>query len=153
MNRQLLLDLLERERSAIEVFIELLEREAAAMTDGDFKQLPALAERKSELADQIKALGQQREQQQQALGYASGRGGADAACAAGGKALQQAWHGLLERAAQAHLLNHRNGVMVHTHLDFTRQTIGFLQAGGQPLYGPDGSHKTGASGGNSLALG
>lgn len=148
-----LLDSLSREQAAIEAFIELLEQEATALTDGAFAQLPELTERKSELADQIKFLGQQREQEQHALGYASGRSGADAACAAGGKTLQQAWHDLLASAARAHDLNHRNGVLVHTHLDFTRQTISFLQAGGQPLYGPDGSHKTGSGSGNRLALG
>lgn len=148
-----LLDALLREQAAIQAFIELLQQEAAAMTDGDFKKLPELAQRKAELADQIKALGQQREQQQLALGYADGRSGAAAACAAGGKTLQQAWHNLLTSAAQAHEFNHRNGVMVHTHLEFTRQTISFLQAGGEPLYGPDGTHKAGGAGGNRLALG
>lgn len=148
-----LLDFLTREHAAIGAFIELLEREAAAMIDGDFAQLPELAQSKSELADQIKFLEQQREREQLALGYAAGRGGAEAACAAGGAALWQGWQVLLERAAQAHVLNHRNGAMVHAHLDFTRQTLSFLQAGGQPLYGPDGTHATAAGSGTSLAQG
>ena len=60
---------------------------------------------------------------------------------------------MLERAALARSHNHRNGVMIHTHLDFTRQSISFLQAKGRPLYGPDGSHHTGAASGNQLAVG
>lgn len=148
-----LLDFMTREQAAIGAFIEVLEREASAMIDGNFAQLPELAQCKSELADQIKLLEQQREREQLALGYATGRGGADAACAAGDEALRQGWQVLLERAAQAHNLNHRNGVMVHAHLDFTRQTLSFLQAGGQPLYGPDGTHATAAGGGTSLAQG
>jgi flagella synthesis protein FlgN len=146
-------DCLRREFSAVQAFVKLLDEEAKAMTDGNFASLPALAQRKSELADQITALGQQRELQQIELGYAAGRSGADAACAGGDKALALAWGNLLECAALARDCNHRNGVMIHTHLDFTRQTINFLQARGQPLYGPDGTHRTGSGSGNSLAVG
>lgn len=64
-----------------------------------------------------------------------------------------AWQDVLDSAAAAHIRNHRNGVMIHTHLDFTRKTLGFLQASGQPLYGPDGSHKSGGGGRISLAQG
>ena len=149
----LLLNHLTREHAAIGAFLELLDQEAEAMTHGDFANLFGLAKRKSQLADQIAFIGRQREMEQLALGYAAGRSGADAAAAAGGEALQNAWRDLLEHAAQAHERNHRNGVMIHTHLDFTRQSIGFLQASGQPLYGPDGTHKTGTGSGNRLVLG
>lgn len=147
-----LLDHLTQEHAAIGEFLELLDAEAQAMTDGDFANMPGLAERKSELADQIASLDRLREVEQLALGYAANRSGA-AAAAAGNTALQNAWSSLLERATQAHERNHRNGVMIHTHLDFTRQAISFLQASGQPLYGPDGTHKTGTGSGNRLALG
>lgn len=150
---QHLLACLTREQAAIKVFIELLDQEAKAMTDGNLAHLPELAKLKSELAEQIKLLGQQREHEQLALGHAGDRRGAAAACAAGGKATLQAWHNLLECATQAREHNRRNGVMVHTHLDFTRQTIRFLQASAQPLYGPDGNQNTGTSGGNRLAVG
>lgn len=148
-----LLDLLSREYAATGAFVALLDQEAKAMTQGEFTKMSELAERKSKLADQIALMAQQREMEQLSLGYVAGRRGADAAAMAGSKALQNAWRNLLERAAQAHACNHRNGVMIHTHLDFTRQTISFLQAGSQPLYGPDGGHKTGQGGGHCLALG
>ncbi|MDP3864862.1 MAG: flagellar protein FlgN [Rhodoferax sp.] len=148
-----LLDLLNREYAATGAFVTLLDQEAAAMTQGEFARLPDIAARKSTLADQIALMAKQREMEQLSLGHAAGRRGADAAAAAGGDALQHAWRNLLKRAAQAHTSNHRNGVMIHTHLDFTRQTLGFLQAGSQPLYGPDGGHKTGQGGGHCLALG
>ena len=147
-----LLDHLTQEHAAIVEFIELLDAEAQAMTDGDFANMAGLAERKSQLADQIALLDRLREVEQLALGYAANRSGADAA-AAGNNALQTAWSSLLERATQAHERNHRNGVMIHTHLDFTRQAISFLQVSGQPLYGPDGTHQTGTASGNRLALG
>jgi flagellar biosynthesis protein FlgN len=147
-----LLELLKREHAATGQFLELLSQEAQAMTEGVFAELPGLAERKSRLAEQISAMGRQREALQQSLGYGTGRGGADAAAAAGNAALMNAWQQLLALATQAKALNHRNGVMVHTHLDFTRQTLNFLKAGGQPLYGPDGTHQSGGSG-NRLAIG
>lgn len=147
-----LLDHLTQEHAAIGEFLELLDEEAQAMTDGDFANMPGLAERKSQLADQIALLDRLREVEQLALGYAANRSGADAA-AAGNNTLQNAWSSLLKRATQAHARNHRNGVMIHTHLDFIRQAISFLQASGQPLYGPDGTQKTGTGSGNRLALG
>ena len=148
----LLVDLLNLEQAAIAVFQEVLDSEAQAMSDGAFSLLPGLAERKSRLAEQIAQISRRREAQQQAMGHGPGRCGADAAAAAGDATLKSAWHGLLARATSAHELNHRNGVMVHTHLDFTRQTLNFLKAGGQPLYGPDGTHQSGGNG-NRLAVG
>lgn len=152
MSQSLLNDLI-LENAAIGAFIELLDQEADAMTRGNFSALPELAERKSQQAEKISLLRRQRETEQLTLGYAADRSGADAAAAAGGEALQQAWHNLQAQAAQARESNHRNGVMIHTHLDFTRQAIGFLQASGKPLYGPDGTHHAGTAQGNTLGLG
>jgi flagella synthesis protein FlgN len=149
---KILVDLLSREHAAIGVFLELLGQEAQAMTDGTFAELPGLAERKARMAEQIAHIGSRRDAQQEALGYGAGRRGADAAAAAGDAVLKSAWRALLARAEEARDLNHRNGVMVHTHLDFTRQTLNFLKAGGQPLYGPDGTHQSGGNG-NRLAVG
>ena len=151
MNLQLLKHLTQ-EHAAIADFLQLLDQEADAMTHGQFTSLPELAERKSQLADNIALLGHDRESEQIRLGFEAGRSGADAATT-GDEALRNAWIKLQECAAQAHEHNHRNGVMIHTHLDFTRQAISFLKASGKPLYGPDGAHKTGRGTGNSLALG
>jgi flagella synthesis protein FlgN len=142
-----------QEHAAIAEFLELLDQEADAMTLGQFSRLPELAESKSQLADKIAILGRHRENEQMRLGYKADRSGAEAAAAASGEAVQEAWIRLRECAAQAHEHNHRNGVMIHSHLDFTRQSISFLKASGKPLYGPDGTHKTGASSGKRLALG
>ena len=123
------------------------------MNSRDFTNLSRLTERKSQLTEEIAFIGHQRELEQVRLGYGSDRHGAEAAAEAGGELLQKAWRRLLERATQARDGNHHSGVMIHTHLDFTRQTISFLQARGQPLYGPDGTHKTGSSSGLSRAHG
>jgi flagellar biosynthesis protein FlgN len=142
-----------REHAAIARFMELLDQEADAMTHGRFTALPELAGRKSLMADEVALLGRQRENEQIRLGFKADRSGAEAAAAAGGQALQNVWIKLAECAAQAHERNHRNGVMIHAHLDFTRQSISFLKASGKPLYGPDGTHNAAGGSGNSLALG
>jgi flagella synthesis protein FlgN len=149
----LLLDHLTQEHAAIGIFLDVLDQEASAMACGDFAALPALVERKAGLVAQIAQLDRQREMVQVSLGYAADQNGAESAAAAGGQALQTAWHDLREQASQARARNHRNGVMIHTHLDFTRQSINFLKAGDQPLYGPDGAHYVGAGKGNKLASG
>ena len=149
----LLLQHLTQEHAAVAEFLELLTLEADAMTQGHFTALHELAESKSKLADKVALLGRQRENEQMRLGYKADRSGAEAAAAAGGQVLTQAWIQLRECAAQAHARNHANGVMIHTHLDFTRQAISFLKASGKPLYGPDGAHHAGAASGNSLAVG
>jgi flagellar biosynthesis protein FlgN len=152
MNSQFLQNLI-LEHAAIAEFVQLLDQEADAMTEGRFTSLSELAERKSQMADKLALLSRQRENEQMRLGFSADRSGADAAAAAGGEELLDAWTRLRECAAQAHERNHRNGVMIHTHLDFTRQSISFLKASGKPLYGPDGTHHTAAGSGNSLALG
>jgi flagellar biosynthesis protein FlgN len=141
------------ERSTIQAFIELMDHEAEALINGDFAALPELTKRKEELADRIVALDHEREQHQKALGWPTDREGADAAAAAGGGKLQIVWQALMECAAQAQERNHRNGILVHTHLDYTREAINFLRSNGRPLYGPDGKHKEGVGTGNSLATG
>lgn len=142
-----------REHAAAGEFIELLEQEAQAMTRGDFGALPALAERKSQLAHQIGTLSGQRDKEQIAMGYPAGRAGAQACVTRCGPALELAWSRLLAQAALAREKNLSNGVMIHTHLDFTRKSISFLQARGQLLYGADGSHHAGSASGNRLAMG
>ncbi len=148
-----LLRCLNDEHAATRGFISLLDREAQAMSSGDFSALPSIAGDKAELAERISLLTRLREAQQLALGYAPGAAGAQACAAAGDPALRQAWTGLQASAALARESNHRNGVMIHAHLDFTRQSIDFLQSRGHPLYGPDGSHHAGAASGNRLAVG
>ncbi len=150
---QQLLTYLKQEGAAVGTFIDLLDQEAQAMTAGNFGALPELAEAKSRQAEEILRLRAQREAEQLALGYTVDRDGVDAAVAVGGRALQKVWQELQERAARAKESNLRNGVMIHTHLEFTRNSIGFLQASGQPLYGPTGIHSVGPGPGNTLGLG
>jgi flagella synthesis protein FlgN len=151
MSRALLAHLAS-EREAIDQFVEVLDQEAEAMTCGAFASLGTLAERKSKLVDAIAVLDRLREAEQRALGFSADRKGADAAVA-GNAAMQTIWQDLCKRAAQAHERNHRNGVMIHAHLDFIWQSIRFLQAGSQPMYGRDGIRHCGTGSGNRIAIG
>ncbi len=143
---------LANECEAVGQFVVLLDQEAEAMTSGAFSTLGTLAEQKLKLVDAIAMLDCQREAEQQALGFSADRRGADAAVA-GNPEMQTIWQDLCKRAAQAHERNHRNGVMIHTHLGFITQSIRFLQAGGQPMYGRDGVQHSGAGNGNRIAIG
>ncbi len=146
-----LLHQLSEEIALVEAFLALLDEEAGALAHGRFDALPGLTRRKDEAAERLAAADAGREQLLRAQGYASDRAGAASAAAQGGPALQQAWKQLLALAGRAREQNHRNGVMVHAHLDYTRQSIAFLQAGGdRPLYGPDGQYR--ADGGPAGAL-
>lgn len=148
-----LLQRLTLEHGAVAEFLDLLNQEADTMTEGRFIDLAPLAERKAQMADRIALLRRHRENEQMTQGFSADRSGAEAAAAAGGPLLQTAWQQLQDCAAQAHERNHANGVMIHTHLDFTRQSINFLKSAGRPLYGPDGSHYSGTASGNRLAVG
>ena len=144
---------LQQERVVMDNFLELLDQEAEALIQSRFDDLQLITERKAQLAERINALEQERERQQRQAGYALTREGGDAAAAAGGNELQTLWRELLARAAQARENNHRNGIMIHTHLDFVRRSINFLRAHGQSLYGADGKHQVGLGNGHSLASG
>jgi flagella synthesis protein FlgN len=150
---QSLLAHLRTETACIEEFLAVLDREAKAMSDHVFSDLAAIAGHKTLLLDRMAELDRQRETLQSALGFKPGRPGADAAAAAGGPAVKQAWAELLVLAVQARSHNLRNGSMVYAHLDFTQQALHFLQASAQLFYGRDGVRKTQAGSGTRLAAG
>lgn len=141
------------EKTCIEEFLSVLEREAEAMKNGLFAELPSLTGRKAGLLDRMAALDQARESAQVARGFEPGRAGADAAAAADGEASLAAWTALVELAQQAKAGNRRNGAMVYSQLDFTQNALHYLQAGAQPFYGPDGIRKAASAAGTRLAVG
>ncbi|SFN18197.1 flagella synthesis protein FlgN [Variovorax sp. OV329] len=148
-----LLKHLRAESAAIADFIALLGEEEQAMVGGSFSDLPALTHRKSELQRRMGELDQQREALQKAMGFPTGRAGADAAAASQGEETHAAWAHLLALAGQAQAGNSHNASIVFTHLDFTQNALRFLRASGQMFYGPDGARRSAAGTGNRLALG
>ena len=149
----MLLSQLLAERSCVEEFLSVLDQEARAMEAGLFADLAPLTERKAALLDRMAALDLARESAQVALGFEPGRAGADAAAAAGGEAMHEAWAALLELAERAKTGNREIGAMVYGHLDFTQNAIDYLQASKKPFYGPDGIRRAAGASGTRLALG
>lgn len=149
-----LLNCLETESSAIAAFQEILDQEANALSVGNFEQLSSLTHAKLLAARKIAACSQDRETEQIALGFGPGHDGVDAACSSAKTGiLKAAWMKLIDLAKSAREANYCNGVMIHTHLDFTRMSIEFFKPQGPALYGPNGDHTTGYTGGNHLAAG
>ena len=148
-----LLEHLRREHAQVLALVAALDAEYTAMQAGHFAALPALIERKAECLAQIAELDRLRAQEQSALGYSADLRGAQALAASGGEALVQAWGLLQHSAREASRCNHRNGVLVHTQLDFARQALGFLKPGSQTLYGPDGTHARQGRAGHALGRG
>jgi flagellar biosynthesis protein FlgN len=148
-----LLSHLRTEKSCIEEFLTLLEREKDAMMGGRFDELGPLTQQKAALLERMAALDLERMSALVSLGFEPGRDGADAAASAAGAQTREVWDQLLVLAEEAKAANHRNGSMVYTHLDFTQKALNFLQASAQLFYGPDGIRKTASGGGNRLAMG
>jgi len=144
---------LREEKSCVEEFLSVLDREEQAMKNGEFAELPGLTEQKAQLLQRMAELDVGRVSMQVSLGFEPSRDGADAAAFEGGPETRQLWTSLLELAEQAKAGNQRNGTMVYTHLDFTQKALHFLQASAQLFYGPDGTRKTTGGSGNRLALG
>lgn len=141
-------DCLQRQSAVLREFARALDEEANAMAEGRFRQLPPLLARKQALGRQLADLDCERERLQRETGF-------DPAGPPrpGQQDLHAAWQGLCESARGARDHNHRNGVMVHTLLDFTRQAMAVLQGDSRPLYGQDGRHPGGNGAGKPLAQG
>ena len=144
---------IDEEIVSMEAYTLLLQEEAAALMQGRFSDMMEMTERKDQLVSTLVALDHAREKQLQAMGYPISYEGANAAANAGGETLKQAWSTLLARTSESRQHNHNNGLLIHTHLDLSRNAINFVHAHGQSLYGADGQHRIGLGQGKSLAAG
>jgi len=137
-----------REVAAVEAFQVILDREQEILAFGKFEQLPELTMTKAALAEQIVGLDVQRTLMQRAAGFPNGRAGTDAWLAMQDAECRVLWERLVTLASTARDANNRNGVMIHMHLDFTRQSIQVLHNYGPApaLYGKDGIQRNGRGG-------
>jgi len=123
-----LLTCLHAEIDTTSAYIDLLEQEAALLTDSaSLDALPALTQAKQASADALITLARTRAQHMCAANNADSYARTNAA-AAGDDDLWQAWHTLLDLAEQAHNLNLRNGALIDVHLRHTRQSLTALRA-------------------------
>ncbi|HEX8964544.1 MAG TPA: flagellar protein FlgN [Rhodocyclaceae bacterium] len=146
-----LADLLAQEIRGVGAFNELLREEQQLLVSaGNADALMPLADRKSQLAQRLKAISDQREHYLSARGFRPGREGMEAALAASPQAaaLKAQWQELLALAKEAHGLNETNGKLINVHWQHNQKALAALMsaADGAMVYGPDGQ-QTGSAGG------
>lgn len=139
---------LDRQRSHLETFIELLVAERDTLSAGqiDGPKLAKQAEDKEAHIVRLEALEAQRLSAQRKLGYGEGARGAETAAI--DASCLEAWLEFRERALYAKQLNQLNGVLVGSRLAQNQRILDFLNdAAGKALYGPDGQSRRQGFGG------
>ncbi len=141
---------LASEGEAIAGFVALLKQEQAALSQGQTEGLPALIERKNELAAELGVLANQRNSELSRHGLANDQAGIAAWRAEHpqDEEVPRLWQDILRQAAEAKDLNRLNGELIALHLDHINRALEALRGGHQSLalYGPDGqttTHKRG----------
>lgn len=142
-----LLACLNDECIALQSFVDLLENETETLLERISPTgLPAVTERKNALADELAALSEKRDIELDNAGFGPGHAGTEAAVAAMPE-LAEAWSALRELVERARNANERNGMLIHTYLLHTQQSLNALRtATGQRLYGADGRQRSGLGG-------
>lgn len=133
---------LDRQRQALQRFVDLLEEERLTLGEGqiDGQRLEQLARAKQEMLALLEQLERQRSNGQRTLGYGEGSEGAERAAIDAG--CQPQWQALIELAAHAKLQNRLNGDTIRIRLEHNQRMLNFLhEAAGKPLYGPDGQSR------------
>ena len=137
-----LLHLVAEEARTVQQFVDLLNREQTALSAGKTDELPALAEQKSTLANDLVNLDKQRNDLLAAMGFKSGRKGVEAWCTKypAEQAVADTWATILRTATEARELSRLNGDLIQLRLNVTAKALQALQAGKSSLdlYGPDG---------------
>jgi flagella synthesis protein FlgN len=139
-----LLNCMQQELALVQEFIVALKAEETALTDlGNDAALSDSTARKNMCADQLAAIGQEREALLASLGYSADKAGMDAA-ARQHPELQAVWDDLYRNAQQASELNASNGVMIDTFLAHNQQAMSTLKAiaGISDLYDASGRSKS-----------
>lgn len=139
---------LEQEQSLVQEFIAALETEARVLTEpGDDQALAESTSAKNHYADQLAAIGEQRQALLTTLGYGADRAGFDA-LASDHPRLQPLCADLLDKARQASELNASNGIIIDTFLAHNQQALETLRklVSVGNLYDASGRSKPGSKG-------
>lgn len=130
------------EAGQIKQFVEILEKEKSALTDGRIDELPAIAADKERLAANLNELSRLRNSHLATLGLAPDRQGMDAWFAQNPeqKDAASAWNRTLSLATQAKELNRLNGQLIQLRMQYNSQALEILlrKESALDLYGPDG---------------
>jgi flagella synthesis protein FlgN len=145
-----LADLLADEIREVGGFIQLLREEQQLLaSSGNADALLPLIERKSEFAQRLRSIADQRERLLSAQQLPAGRQGMEAYLAAqsGKKALHDQWRALLSLGKEARALNELNGKLINVHWQHNQNALAAMMAAADSamVYGPDGQ-QTGGGG-------
>ena len=133
---------LEQERARVQAFLQLLEREQAALVAGDHDDLLAFTEQKAAQVMELRRFSDARSRLLAAHGLRTDKDGmsawierhADAAA-------RRIWDEIKSLAAQVRAINEINGALVAARLKHNQGAIMALQSAARStgVYGPDGS--------------
>jgi flagella synthesis protein FlgN len=134
--------LLNAEAGVIAQFIDLLQKEQAALQDGNTDALPAIADSKAPLTVHLNELAIQRNQALSIAGLPPDRTGIEVWLQRyPSPELSQIWSKLHSAIAEARELNELNGKLITLRMQYTNQALSALtvaQRQSGMLYGPDG---------------
>ena len=137
---------LAEEAEALALFVDLLKREQAQLSQGQTEELSALAEQKITLATRLQNLAGLRCDWLAALDYSADRAGIETWLQQHPQETPIAsnWAVIMAQAAEARELNRINGELIELHLQHNARALNALRGGSDSLnlYGPDGRSRT-----------
>lgn len=143
-------ELISAELVVLRQFVDVLQREQAALTNGDTDSLMALADEKVRYAERLAAMNKDRDAKLRAAGFEDGRDGMKAWREAGNipVSVLNDLANVIELAKEARRLNELNGKLVADRLQNNQQALNVLLSAAKQsaLYGPDGQTRIGPSG-------
>lgn len=132
------------ETQVMQRFVQILQAEQEALTQGDIDKLAEYARIKSEQGVQLSQLNTNRQRILKLYGLGSTADDIGLVIRRedpdGGRRLTQHWENLLDLAKQAHDINRLNGAMIESQLKRNQQALAILQESAKQtsLYGKDG---------------
>lgn len=145
---------LEQERERVREFLQLLEREQAALVAGDHDHLMAFTEQKAARILELRRYSDSRARLLASQGLNADKDGMSAWIEQhADQAARRVWEEIKTLAAQVRATNDLNGMLVAARLKHNQASIAALQAAARSsgVYGPDGSTRLTSSMTRSLA--
>ena len=134
---------LETERNTLRAFIEILKKEESALVEGKIERIDYLASDKSRLIEELIKLDDHRNEYLQRQGLPLEKSSINTWLAkqhSDHSEIKTLWNELLDLAKTAQQLNHSNGLIISTQLQFNQRAFSALNcaAGNVSFYGPQG---------------
>lgn len=145
---------LEQERTRVQEFLRLLEREQAALVAGDHDQLMAFTEQKAAQILELRRISDSRSRLLATHGLRADKDGMSAWIEqSADPAARRIWDDIKALAAQVRATNEINGALVAARLKHNQAAITALQAAAKApgVYGPDGGTRLTATTSRALA--